>query len=95
MAPNWRRAEVLREYLLAMFPTLPQTISADKVRVWLGHRPSMPDGRTCIGTSRKTPDVIYAFGRGHVGVVVTCLWSFIRAELESSLLIPLLLGVEQ
>ena len=26
---------------------------------------------------------------------VTCLWSFIRAELESSLLIPLLLGVEQ
>ena len=37
--------------------------------VWRGHRPSMPDGRPCIGTARATGDVIYAFGHGHVGLV--------------------------
>lgn len=68
-APNWKRAEVLRAHLLAMFPTLPRTLPAENVHVWLGHRPSMPDGRPCIGTARRTPDVIYAFGHGHVGLV--------------------------
>ncbi len=60
---------LLRAHLLSMFPALPRTLSDDSVKVWLGHRPSMPDGRPCIGTSRKTPDIVYAFGHGHVGLV--------------------------
>lgn len=54
-APNWQRADVLREHLVAMFPTLPRPISADNIRVWLGHRPSMPDGRPCIARHEKLP----------------------------------------
>ena len=68
-APNWKRAEILRDHLISMFPELPNPIPADRLKVWLGHRPSMPDGRPCIGTARKTTDVVYAFGHGHVGLV--------------------------
>ena len=68
-APDWRRADILREHLLRLFPGLPRTVSSERVRVWLGNRPSMPDGRPCIGPSRATPDVVYAFGHGHVGLV--------------------------
>ncbi len=68
-APDWRRADILREHLLRLFPALPATVPPERVRVWLGNRPSMPDGRPCIGPSRATPDVIYAFGHGHVGLV--------------------------
>lgn len=82
-APNWKRADVLRAHLEAMFPTLPGTIAPDKVRVWLGHRPSMPDGRPCIGTSRQTPDVIYAFGHGHVGLVGSARTGRLVAQLVS------------
>ena len=68
-APNWKRAEILRDHLISMFPGLPNPIPADRLKVWLGHRPSMPDGRPCIGPARQTPDVVYAFGHGHVGLV--------------------------
>jgi D-amino-acid dehydrogenase len=68
-APNWKRAEILRDHLLTMFPDLGGSVSADRLRVWLGHRPSMPDGRPCIGPARATADVVYAFGHGHVGLV--------------------------
>ena len=67
--PNWRRAEILRDHLLRSFPGLPRDLPADRVKFWMGHRPSMPDGLPCIGPSRATPDVILAFGHGHVGLV--------------------------
>ena len=68
-APNWKRAEILRDHLTGMFPDLPATVPAERIRMWLGHRPSMPDGRPCIGRARRTGDVVYAFGHGHVGLV--------------------------
>jgi len=67
-APDWRRADILRDNLIGMFPKLPRTLARDAVRVWLGHRPSMPDGRPCIGHARASRDVVYAFGHGHVGL---------------------------
>jgi D-amino-acid dehydrogenase len=68
-APNWQRAEILKNHLLSCFPGLPRDIAADRIKFWLGHRPSMPDGMPCLGTSRATPDVIHAFGHGHTGLV--------------------------
>jgi D-amino-acid dehydrogenase len=68
-APDWRRAEILRDHLVGMFPKLAASLPEDKVHVWQGHRPSMPDGRPCIGYARATRDVVYAFGHGHVGLV--------------------------
>ncbi len=68
-APNWKRAEILRDHLLRSFPGLPRDLPAERVRLWMGHRPSMPDGLPCIGPARATADVVHAFGHGHVGLV--------------------------
>jgi D-amino-acid dehydrogenase len=68
-APNWKRAEILRDHLLRSFPNLPRDLPADRVKVWMGHRPSMPDGLPCIGPSAASADVLCAFGHGHVGLV--------------------------
>jgi len=81
--PNWKRAEILRDHLVSMFPALAGTVSADNLKVWLGHRPSMPDGRPCIGPSRNVPDVIYAFGHGHVGLVGSARTGRLVAQLVS------------
>jgi D-amino-acid dehydrogenase len=83
--PNWKRAEILRDHLVSMFPGLAGTVSAETPRVWLGHRPSMPDGRPCIGTARKTTDVIYAFGHGHVGLVGSARTGRLVAQLVSGM----------
>jgi D-amino-acid dehydrogenase len=68
-APDWRRAAILRDDLYGMLPNLQRTVKPDQVKMWMGHRPSMPDGRPCIGHARASRDVIYAFGHGHVGLV--------------------------
>ncbi|NKC33312.1 FAD-binding oxidoreductase [Roseomonas sp. BU-1] len=68
-APNWKRAEILRDHLLRCFPALPRDLPASRVKVWMGHRPSMPDGLPCLGPSAASPDVLLAFGHGHVGLV--------------------------
>ncbi len=67
-APDWRRAAILRDHLLRTFPALPRDLPAERVQVWMGHRPSTPDGLPCIGRSRASADVIHAFGHGHVGL---------------------------
>jgi D-amino-acid dehydrogenase len=68
-APNWKRAEILRDHLLRSFPNLPRDLPADAVKFWMGHRPSMPDGLPCLGASALSDDVLLAFGHGHVGLV--------------------------
>ncbi len=68
-APDWRRAEILRDHMLRSFPDLPRDLPAARVRFWMGHRPSLPDGLPCLGASRACPDVVHAFGHGHVGLV--------------------------
>ncbi|MGG5822162.1 NAD(P)/FAD-dependent oxidoreductase [Falsiroseomonas sp. HW251] len=68
-APNWKRAGILRDHLLRSFPNLPRDLPAERVRFWMGHRPSMPDGLPCIGPAAASPDVLLAFGHGHVGLV--------------------------
>jgi D-amino-acid dehydrogenase len=68
-APNWKRAEILRDHLLRCFPELPRDLPAERVKLWMGHRPSMPDGLPCLGPARASADVVHAFGHGHVGLV--------------------------
>ena len=68
-APNWRRAEILRDHALSMFPALPRDLPASRLRYWLGRRPSTPDGLPCIGRASASRDIIHAFGHGHVGLV--------------------------
>lgn len=67
-APDWRRAEILRDRLLGLFPGLPRALPAERVSVWLGHRPSTPDGLPVLGVARGCADVLHGFGHGHVGL---------------------------
>src|SRR5262249_5393734 len=41
--PDWRRARVLLDHGRSMFPGLPREISEERVSLWMGFRPSMPD----------------------------------------------------
>ena len=66
--PNWRRAERLLELGRKMFPQIPATPAKDRVKLWMGHRPGMPDSLPVLGRSRRSADVFYAFGHGHVGM---------------------------
>jgi D-amino-acid dehydrogenase len=80
-APNWRRAEVLRDFARRVFPDLPEHLPAAKVKVWMGHRPSTPDGLPCIGPARLCADVIHAFGHGHVGLTAAAATGRLAADL--------------
>ncbi len=82
-APNWKRAEILRVHLLSMFPKLPRNISPSRIKSWMGHRPSMPDGRPCIGHARASRDIVYAFGHGHIGLVGSARTGRLVAQLLS------------
>jgi len=68
-APNWKRAEILRDHLLRSFPGLPREIPEEQIKFWMGHRPSMPDGLPCIGPASASGDILHCFGHGHVGLV--------------------------
>jgi D-amino-acid dehydrogenase len=68
---DWRRADILHAHLRTMFDGLPATAAAPQVRRWLGHRPSTPDGLPCIGPAAASPDVVLAFGHGHVGLTAS------------------------
>jgi D-amino-acid dehydrogenase len=48
---------------------------------WLGHRPSTPDGLPVIGPSPARPDVLHAFGHGHVGLAAAPATAELVADL--------------
>jgi len=79
--PDWRRAHVLLDQGRRMLPGLARHHPDDRVSVWMGRRPSMPDSLPVIGRSRGSPDVIYAFGHGHVGMVAAPMTGKLVAEL--------------
>jgi D-amino-acid dehydrogenase len=79
--PDWRRAEILLAQGRKMLPGLASEYAEDRVSVWMGHRPSLPDSLPVIGASRASPDVIYAFGHGHVGMTAAPMTGKIVADL--------------
>jgi D-amino-acid dehydrogenase len=81
--PNWRRAAVLRDFGRQVFPALPADLPPEKVKVWMGHRPSSPDGLPCIGLASGCPDVVHAFGHGHVGLTAGAATARLVADLVS------------
>lgn len=66
--PDWRRAAVLRGLGQRIRPALAAAAPSPGARDWMGHRPSTPDGLPVIGPARLSPDIIHAFGHGHVGL---------------------------
>lgn len=81
--PDWRRAEILRKHLVALYPKLPDDLSADRITIWMGRRPSTPDGLPCIGLASGSADIIHAYGHGHVGLVGSARTGRLVAQLAT------------
>jgi len=64
-----------------MLPGLASSHSEERISMWMGHRPSLPDSLPVLGPSGATPDVIYAFGHGHVGMTSAPMTGRIVADL--------------
>ena len=79
--PDWRRARILLEQGRRMLPGLAAHHPEERISVWMGHRPSMPDSLPVLGRSRATPDVVYAFGHGHVGMTAAPMTGRLVADL--------------
>jgi len=79
--PDWRRARILLAQGRKMLPGLAASHPEERISMWMGHRPSLPDSLPVLGPSRASPDVFYAFGHGHVGMTAAPMTGKIVAEL--------------
>ena len=79
--PDWRRARILLEQGRKMLPGLAAHHAEERLSLWMGHRPATPDSLPILGPSRATPDVIYAFGHGHVGMTSAPMTGRLVADL--------------
>ncbi len=79
--PDWRRARILLEQGRRMLPGLASSHPEERISVWMGHRPSLPDSLPVLAPSSPTPDVIYAFGHGHVGMTAAPMTGKVVADL--------------
>jgi len=82
-APDWRRADILRRHALDLFPALPRDLPPERIRRWMGCRPSLPDGLPCIGPASACADVLHAFGHGHVGLAGSARTGRVIAQILS------------
>jgi glycine/D-amino acid oxidase-like deaminating enzyme len=73
---NPDRIAVLERGVRKLFPNL-----GPIERQWLGFRPSLPDSLPVIGPSRRHPNLIHAFGHGHLGMTLAGVTSRIVASL--------------
>ena len=80
-APDWRRADILRDHALRTYPGLPRDLPAERVTTWMGHRPSIADGLPVIGPASACADVVHAFGHGHIGLAAGPLTGRLVADL--------------
>jgi D-amino-acid dehydrogenase len=79
--PDWRRARMLIRQGRKMLPGLAADRPEERISMWMGHRPSLPDSLPALGPSRTSRDVIYAFGHGHVGMTAAPMTGKIVADL--------------
>ena len=79
--PDWRRARILLAQGRKMLPGLAASYPEERISLWMGHRPSLPDSLPVLGPSRASPDVVYAFGHGHVGMIAAPMTGKVVADL--------------
>ena len=76
-APNYARSRALVTLAKRYLPGL----SAEGGREWFGNRPATPDSMPVIGRSRRRPDIVYAFGHGHVGLTLAATTARIVSDI--------------
>ncbi len=77
LPPNYKRAEAMLRKAKAFLPGL----KTDGGKQWMGFRPSLPDSLPAIGRSKALPNVVYAFGHGHLGLTQSAGTARIVADL--------------
>jgi D-amino-acid dehydrogenase len=79
--PNWQRADVLLAFVRKVYPDVPADLPPERIKHWMGHRPSTPDGLPCLGLASGSNDIVHAFGHGHVGLTAGATTGKIVAEI--------------
>jgi D-amino-acid dehydrogenase len=82
--PNWDRARLLLKHVRRMYPGLSESYPENRLTMWMGHRPSTPDSLPVIGRSRRSPDIVYAFGHGHIGMAAAPVTGKVVSQLVSN-----------
>jgi D-amino-acid dehydrogenase len=82
-APNWKRSEILVKRIGSLFPALGRNYTMNEMSYWMGHRPSLPDSLPVMGRSKRSADIIYAFGHQHVGMTAAPYTGVVIADLIS------------
>ncbi len=87
--PSPHRLARLEEGARSVFADLPAPS-----RSWLGFRPSLPDSLPVIGPSQGGPEVIHAFGHGHIGLTLAPITAALvegclNGDADTALLAPL------
>lgn len=62
--PNFTRVTAL----LALAEKYLPGLCLEGCQPWMGHRPATPDSLPVIGPSPHCPNIVYAFGHGHLGL---------------------------
>jgi D-amino-acid dehydrogenase len=62
--PTARRFELLRELGRQIYPALDTAAASE----WMGHRPCTPDSLPVLGALAAAPQIVCAFGHGHIGL---------------------------
>lgn len=63
-APNFARSKAMVTTAKAFLPGLKSEGGVE----WMGHRPSFPDSLPVISPASGHPQILYAFGHGHLGL---------------------------
>ncbi len=74
---NFKRSDMLMKLAKRFLPAL-ETRGGEP---WMGFRPSMPDSLPVIDLSKAAPNVLYAFGHGHLGLTQSAATGRLIAEL--------------
>ena len=84
LPPNYKRSEAMLRKAKAFFPGL----KTEGGKQWMGFRPSLPDSLPAIGRSRVSPQIVYTFGHGHLGLTQSAGTARLVADLLTNASLP-------
>lgn len=77
LPPNYARADAMLKKAARFLPGL----DTSGGKQWMGFRPSLPDSLPAIGAMPGRPDVLCAFGHGHLGLTQSTATASIVADM--------------
>jgi len=86
--PDYRRSATLARLAREYLPDLSVTGGT----AWMGQRPTTPDSLPVLGPSPRRPDVLYAFGHGHLGLTLAATTGRLIADQVAGRASPVDLG---